>query len=77
MANPKYDPKINKAKGIEYGSMAAVVSALTSIIMVAVDHLMPKLSDNELSTVASGLSILACAGAAAMWKMHQNKVKHG
>lgn len=72
-----YDPKINRAKGIEAGTAAAVVSASTSLMIVIIDHVMPNLSDSEVTTVATAIAILASAGVAAIIKMHTNKVKHG
>ena len=71
-----YDPKINRSKGVEAGTVAGLASVLTSMLYVAIDHLWPVLSDNEVSTLATGFGILICAGIAAIWKMETNKAKH-
>jgi hypothetical protein len=70
-----YDPKINRAKGIEFGTLAGVASVLTSMLIILLDRI-PSLTDGEVQTLASGMAFLFCTGAAFIYKTMTNKAKH-
>jgi len=77
MTNPRFDPKINWQKGLNSGTQAAVVAAATNLLVVIGRNLFPTVSEADLISACSSVSIIGAAVIAALITMHNNRVKHG
>lgn len=77
MTNPRYDKKLNHAKGLSSGTQAAIVAAVTSLLVVLSKLVLPDMSEPDRMTMCSSIAVIGSAIVAAYVTMRYNRIKHG